>query len=256
MLCDMRAEKRRKAIDRVNDEASSSQVFLHQFKKVLRRALVGISGTLLIAFIALSILSLMNGSIFRSLERIVAATSDTSSSNENTRSRKTDTATPSPEVLGDSDTGSIGMLSSEQYRMGQVVLGGDVGVLSQSDQFITLAVSDIRGEALDEASNQSEGRVLITWRTNKAALSTLSYGKGFDGSVKVFEEDGYGFAHSVILSQLDLASTYLYKITVRDRSGNEVSSDSYAVYTGTKEISLFELIADALLDVFGWAVKK
>jgi hypothetical protein len=53
-----------------------------------------------------------------------------------------------------------------------------------------------------------------------------------------------------------MASTYLYTVSVRDRYGNEVTSDSHAVYTGTKVVSLFELIVNALQEVFGWAVKK
>ena len=62
--------------------------------------------------------------------------------------------------------------------------------------------------------------------------------------------------HSAVLSNLDLASTYLYTVVARDRYGNEVSSESHAVYTGTKVVSLFELIVNALQEVFGWAVKR
>ncbi len=158
-------------------------------------------------------------------------------------------------VLGANDLGGVGMLASENYRVGQIVLGGDVGVLSQGDEFTDLSITDIRGETLG-SKNQNEGRALLTWKTSKAARSTLNYGKTAGDGQKEIDEDGFGMSHSAVLSNLDLASTYLYTVTVRDRYGNEVTSDSHAVYTGTKVVSLFELITNALQDVFGWAVKR
>ncbi|QQS15440.1 MAG: fibronectin type III domain-containing protein [Candidatus Moraniibacteriota bacterium] len=162
---------------------------------------------------------------------------------------------PVAEVLGENDLGSIGVLSSENYRVGQIVLGGDVGLLSQGDELTELGINDIRGETLS-SKNQNEGRALITWRTSKAAKSTLTYSKTAGGSEKSIDEDGFGMSHSAVLSNLDLSSTYLYTVTVRDRYGNEVTSDPHAVYTGTRVVSLFELITNALQEVFGWAVKK
>lgn len=148
-----------------------------------------------------------------------------------------------------------GVLSSENYQVGQIVLGGDVGLLSQGDELTELSISDIRGETLG-SKNQNEGRALITWKTSKAANSTLRFGKSAGASEKTIEEDGFGMTHSAVLSNLDLASTYLYTVSASDRYGNEVTSDSHAVYTGTKVVSLFELIVNALQNVFGWAVKK
>lgn len=174
-------------------------------------------------------------------------------------SSKTQSVTASPDseprVLAETDVNSPGLLASENFRVGQIVLGGDVGVLVQGDEFSELGISDVRGETLG-SKDQNEGRALITWKTTKPALSTVKYGKNAGGSESNFSEDGYGLTHSAVLDQLDLASTYLYTISVRDRYGNEVTSDSYAIYTGSKVVSLFELITGALQDVFGWAVKK
>ncbi len=165
------------------------------------------------------------------------------------------TLLPPAEVLGENDLGGVGVLSSENYRVGQIVLGGDVGLLSQGDELTELSIDDIRGETLG-SKNQNEGRALITWRTSKAAKSTLTYSKTAGGNEKSIDEDGFGMSHSAVLSNLDLSSTYLYTVTVRDRYGNEVTSDPHAVYTGTRVVSLFELITNALQEVFGWAVKK
>lgn len=159
----------------------------------------------------------------------------------------------SPRVLGEND--SLGGLLSENYRIGRIVLGGDVNILSQGDDLSPLAIENIRGEALG-SRNQNEGRALITWKTSKAANSTLHFEKTVGGSDKVIEEDGFGMTHSAVLSGLDLASTYLYTISVHDRYGGELKSDPHVVYTGSREVSLFELIVNALQDVFGWAVKR
>lgn len=169
--------------------------------------------------------------------------------------RTSDLTSESGAVLGENDIEGVGVLASENYRVGQIILGGDVGVLSQGDEFTELSVEDIRGETLG-SKNQNEGRALITWKTSKAARSTLSYGKTAGGSEKIIDEEGFGMSHSAVLSSLDLASTYLYTVSVRDRYGNEVSSDPHAIYTGTRVVSLFELITNALQEVFGWAVKK
>lgn len=162
---------------------------------------------------------------------------------------------PPAAVLGENDLGGAGVLSSENYRVGQIVLGGDVGLLSQGDELTELSIDDIRGETLG-SKNQNEGRALITWKTSKAARSTLKYGKTAGGEEKTIDEDGFGMYHSAVLSNLDLSSTYLYTVTVRDRYGNEVTSDPHAVYTGTRVVSLFELITNSLQEVFGWAVRK
>ena len=69
-------------------------------------------------------------------------------------------------------------------------------------------------------------------------------------------EEDFGLNHSMTISGLDQASTYVYALNSHDRFGNEVTSEQHAVYTGSKTLSLFDLIADAMGDVFGWAMKK
>jgi hypothetical protein len=159
-------------------------------------------------------------------------------------------------VLGESDVFLPGALRSENYTLGQVAVGGDVVLMSgDSQESGTLEISGVRGEAFMN-KNQKEANVLITWKTTKLATSTVKYGKNGTDASKTVEEDGYGLNHSTILTGLDQASAYVYTIVAKDRTGNEVSTDSYAVYTGTKSTSLFDLISGAVTDTFGWAMKK
>lgn len=162
---------------------------------------------------------------------------------------------PKGEVLGEQDATSPGTLKSENFRLESVSVGGDTVLSEDNSDLGKLEVSFVRGEAFLE-KNKKTVKALITWKTSKAAQSTLTYGKNNGGFTKSLSEDGYGLDHSMIISDLEQASTYVYSITVRDRAGNEVITDSYAVYTGTKSASLFDLISGAVQDVFGWAIKK
>lgn len=99
-------------------------------------------------------------------------------------------------------------------------------------------------------------KLIITWKTNKLAKSDIAYGRGTTQTKKIVNESDYTTDHNLILPGLEQSATYIYTITSRDRFGNEVVSDQHAIYTGAKTVSLFDLIAGAVGDVFGWAVKK
>ena len=144
---------------------------------------------------------------------------------------------------------------SENFRVGDVSIGGEAEFLLSEDSPEPLEISSIRGEAFTE-KNKAEVKLVISWHTNKLAKSTISYSKGVGQIKKAIEEDDYSLNHSMIIPGLEQASTYVYVIDGRDRFGNQITSESHAVYTGSRTISLFDLIAGAVGDVFGWAIKK
>ncbi len=159
-------------------------------------------------------------------------------------------------VLGQSDIALPGALKSENYMLGQVVVGGDATLASADSQELgPLEISAVRGEAF-MSKDKKDVNVLITWKTTKFTMGVVSYGKNGSNASKTLAEDGYGRNHSIILSGLEQSSAYVYTIAAKDRSGNEVATDSYAVYTGAKSTSLFDLISNAVSDTFGWAIKK
>ncbi len=144
---------------------------------------------------------------------------------------------------------------SENFRVGDISIGGEAEFLLSEDSPEPLEVSSIRGEAFTE-KNKQEVKLVVSWRTNKLAKSVISYSKGVGQAKKSITEEDYSLNHSVIIPGLDQASTYVYDIVSSDRFGNEIVSESHAVYTGSRTVSLFDLIANAVGDVFGWAVKK
>ncbi len=144
---------------------------------------------------------------------------------------------------------------SENFRVGDIALGGEAALMVPESDPSPLAIDSVRGEAFpDKTKNNS--KLVITWETSKSAKSEISYGKGVGQAEAVITEDAFGLSHSVVIPDLAQASTYVYVISSKDQFGNSVSSDPYAVYTGARDVSLFELIAGAVGDVFGWAVKK
>jgi hypothetical protein len=159
-----------------------------------------------------------------------------------------------------SDTPSVplkdeSLLQSENYRLGDVSVGGDVSAFIDDDRYMPLSILSVRGEGVPDDAKKA-ARVLITWKTSKSATSTIKYGKNTGEAAKTVQEDGFGMSHSAVLPNLSQGTTYVYTISVHDRWGNEASSQSYAVYTGAKDVLLLDLIAGAFTDTFGWALKK
>jgi hypothetical protein len=154
-----------------------------------------------------------------------------------------------PKVLGESDTKSQAMAVSENYKIKQITFGGEIAVASGNNTD-NLQVSDVRSELL-MTKDQKDYRFLVTWKTNKLATSEIIYSKVGSGD-KSLKEKGFGLSHSVVLSQLELSSAYTYVIKTTDQWGNTVTSDRYAMYTSTRALSVFDLIAKEFSDMFGW----
>lgn len=144
---------------------------------------------------------------------------------------------------------------SENFRVGDIAIGGEAEFLLTEDTPEPLKISAIRGEAFVE-KNKQEVKLVLSWKTNKLAKSQVAYSKGVGQAQKTADEEDYALNHSLIIPGLDQTSTYIYIITSQDRFGNSITSDSYAVYTGSRTVSLFDLIASAVGEVFGWAVSS
>lgn len=144
---------------------------------------------------------------------------------------------------------------SENFKAGEIVIGGELQFIVDEDEVGALTVENIRGEAFTE-KNKQEVKLVVSWTTNKLTLASVRYSKGIGQTERVIDEEDYSYNHSVIIAGLDPASTYLYTIDAADRYGNQVKSEPHAVFTGARTVSLFDLIAGAIGEVFGWAVSS
>ena len=144
--------------------------------------------------------------------------------------------------------------TSENFRVGDIAIAGEAEFLLTEDTIEPLAISGIRGDAFAEKNSQDVS-LIVSWRTNKLAKSEIGYSKGVGQTERTVREANYGLTHSLIIPDLEPGTTYVYALRASDRFGTTVASDSHAVYTGSREASLFDLIADAVGDIFGWALK-
>ncbi len=196
---------------------------------------------------------LIGGGVYRWWQRPAETPAETVTPTETEPQPTTSTPTVTEEVppvlLED-----LASYKSENFKAGEIVFLGDTQFLLGDEGVEPLTLEGIRGEAFTE-KNKQEVKLVITWKTNKLSSAEIAYAKGIGQTPKTVTEDDYSYNHSVILTGLDPASTYLYTVKAADRFGNVVTSEPYAVFTGARSVSLFDLIAGAIGDVFGWAVK-
>lgn len=154
------------------------------------------------------------------------------------------------------------ILASENYKASQVSLGEGI-VLADAEESQPLEISDINSESFIVSKNNGpsgnsseEVKLLVSWKTNKLAMSELDYSKNNGQNPQVIKEQSFGFNHSVVLTQIDPGTSYIYQIKGNDHWGNEVDSDFYGIFTTSKPVSVFDLISQEINDIFGWAIKK
>lgn len=235
-------------------EGEESGIFVSQkptsfFGKILEKKF-------LLIFIFGLILLGVGGYIFFRQKNNNTQTTETPSSTQN--ETQGSLLSLSDNALSENDTEAVATnaeYQSENFRVGDIAIGGEAQFLMNEDTPEPLAITSIRGEAFTE-KNKQEVKLVVSWRTNKLAKSTVAYSKGVGQTQKTIEEEDYSLNHSAIIPGLDQASTYVYEIRSSDRFGGTSTSESHAVYTGSRTVSLFDLIANAVSEVFGWAVKK
>lgn len=145
------------------------------------------------------------------------------------------------------------VLASENYKAKQVRFGGESSVILEEDA--PLEILDVRSETF-LAKKQDESMLVISWRTNKLAICEIEYSKNNGQGTKNLKESGFGFNHGVVIPGLELGTAYVYQLTAKDKWGNIVRSGNFAVYSGSKAVSVVELIARELNEMFGWTRTK
>ena len=159
------------------------------------------------------------------------------------------------DVKGDETQNQAASISSsENFKMREISFGG-VLVASANGENLPIEISDMKSEIF-MTKDGKQAEILISWKTNKLATSEVEYSKSDVKNPKVLEENNYGFNHSVLLAKLDLGTTYVYRIKTKDRWGNEIASERFGIYSGSKLVSVFDLIIKAVDETFSWAIKK
>ncbi|MFA6193384.1 MAG: hypothetical protein WC726_00775 [Parcubacteria group bacterium] len=147
------------------------------------------------------------------------------------------------------------MFASQNFKTPQITFGGDAIAMPAGQQSVVPEIQDMRSELLMAKTDQ-QVKFLLTWKTNKLCRSSIEYMKEGQAEGKTVSDEGYGFIHSAEVAPLNYSTSYSYIVTVRDKWGNEMRSDKLAFYTGAQNVSIFDLIAAAFKDMFGWMRKK
>lgn len=175
--------------------------------------------------------------------------SDQASEEAGLENQNTNVSEVKAEAIEDKKT-----MVSENYRVSQVQLGiGSVSIEKGSSRNVSLEIFQVKSETII-SQEDNEPRILITWKTNKEAISNVEYAKSDGKSVVNITEDGYGFEHSMLIKNMEFSTIYTYRIESTDRWGNKTNTEYFSAYTGDKTESIFDLITNAVEDVFGWAM--
>jgi hypothetical protein len=147
--------------------------------------------------------------------------------------------------------------SSENFDAMQINLEGSGTNVFDFGETELLAISNVASE-LYSAKNgdKTEIRALISCQTNKRSYAEAEYFKSGDPAKKVYKDTYLGFDHIMVIPALDPDSVYKYSISVTDLNQTKVYSEQYVFYTGAGNISLVDVLGNAVQKVFGWAIGK
>jgi hypothetical protein len=157
-------------------------------------------------------------------------------------------------VKGETAENAIGSIAaSENFRLREISFGG-VLLASANGENLPLEISDLKTKNFISKDNK-EAQALISWRTNKEAVSEITYARIDRQSGKTLQEEYFGFNHGAVLTGLDLDATYVFEVKARDKWDRTVLSQKFSIYSGSKAVSVFDLIIKAVNDTFSWAIK-
>jgi len=145
--------------------------------------------------------------------------------------------------------------SGERYRLGHISVGGDTEMYFPSKEIRPLEIFNISYQVMKEDEGEKTN-MLIEWETNKLSRGSVLYRKYSENDFRAREETGFNIEHAVLLENLNPETTYVFSITSEDRWGQEEESERYAMYSGDRAASLFDLLEEAFGEAFGWAMRR
>lgn len=166
----------------------------------------------------------------------------------------TDAGTVLADTAENTPGADTAVAKSENFRVGQIAFAGESDFLLDQTDASPLKIDGVQGQIVTK-KGKKDMQLVIVWKTNKPTSGEVIYGKNRGDNGSHVSEDTYGMNHGVVISNLAQGTTYLYTIHAKDRFGNDVKSDTYAMFTGAEQLSLIDLIANAAKDTFSWAIK-
>jgi len=146
---------------------------------------------------------------------------------------------------------------SENFDMLQINLEGSATNVFDLGETELFTLGDVASEVYStKEGDKSEIRAVISCQTNKRSYAEVEYFKSGEKEKKVFKDTFLGFNHILVIPELDSDSVYRYSISATDLNQTTIYSEQYVFYTGSGNISLFDVLGSAVQRVFGWAMER
>ena len=101
----------------------------------------------------------------------------------------------------------------DRFIVQDITLGGEtLMAMIADDKTRGIEISHLQGR-LYQFSEDEGVNYYASWQSNKPTLSTVSYKKEQDAELEEVSEDNFGYAHTVILSDIDLESSSVLSTT-------------------------------------------
>lgn len=116
-------------------------------------------------------------------------------------------------------------------------------------------ISNVKIDVLPMGENDTTSSVIVSWQTNKPATTLVEYDEGVIGgtySKRSVEDSSLNNSHTVIVKDLQPASSYHYRLVSKDKRSNKTISQDYTFVTPSKEKSILQLILKSLEETFAW----
>lgn len=146
---------------------------------------------------------------------------------------------------------------SENFEMLQINLEGSGTNIFDFGETELFTLSNITSELYTTKSGEkTEIRAAISCQTSRRAFVEVEYFKSGEKNKKVFKNTYLGFNHILVIPALEPDSVYRYSISATDLNQTKIYSEQYVFYTGAGNISLIDVLGNAVQKVFGWAIGK
>jgi hypothetical protein len=143
---------------------------------------------------------------------------------------------------------------SEHYAIKSVsFLGSEIDMLGETKD-TPLNITNVKGEVF-VSKDGTKTKLLISWNTDKLAVSSVVYSRGDETLQDTLGEEGPGLYHTLVLN-FEPSTRYSYYITAMDRWGNKAKSEKFVLLTPSKSQSILDIINNEFDKIFIWAIKK
>ncbi|MFA6512260.1 MAG: fibronectin type III domain-containing protein [Patescibacteria group bacterium] len=189
----------------------------------------------------------------------VATTSEVEYYNENIPSR----TQGNNALVTDHSVLLYGLEDATEYKF--VIRGEDqFGNKAESDEGVFRTLEDTTPPVISNVQSESNTigsgdaakvQIIVSWLTNEPTSQKVEYGEGLSGNDFSGETDENVERvrdHLMVVSGLQPANTYHFRVFSRDKAGNSTYSSSYSILTSRSRQSFLQLVIANLEETFSW----